>query len=641
MSSAAPGRSLALSAALLVAVLVAFSWWWMRASPTPAEANGPQAEAPRARSADAELEPGAPPIERAEVAPAKVAEPAPTAAPTAPQAAAVPLVHRVRGRVYSVDGAPVAGVAIGADTRPNEILATSASDGSFEVRLPDKNTRLSEASPEWATYCTGVFFTSNPERELLVIVAPSLGLAGHVVDEAGAPIAAASVACSIGMGTLTGFPLPIHTTEPVDFQSTADANGAFALHDVPAAPGLTIATNAAGYRQRVVELPQRSDAAMRIVLERERQGEQLVRGVVVHADGRPAAGARVAFTSATASTDDLGRFELSVERVEADREMPLVATLAGYQPALRPAFYAELERTHFRPEALRLELGPPALSIRGSVLDGAGQPLAGWKVALLDPTLLSRGRIPAESAERYCDESARGVTTDAAGRFALGGLAARAYRLKAYEPKSVLNLASEPIAAGSVDVVLQLPADAIVPRVRGRVVARDGTPIHNAAVAITYVTESVGFSSTSSNGGSTRTAQDGGFELERVPRRGIKLTVGSDETIPLSVDVDALDLDEELVLKPARRFHFRVEGAPRESGIGMSVLDAQEKELTLMIFQSNGWMSTSRHYLSDGASATLAVSEDAVWIQFYDREENGLGLRALALRAGEVTVVRY
>ncbi|TAJ24478.1 MAG: carboxypeptidase regulatory-like domain-containing protein [Planctomycetota bacterium] len=641
MSSAAPGRSLALGAALLVAVLGALGWWWLRASPAPAQASGPQTEAPRARADDAELEQPAPPVERAEVAPAAAPEPAPIAAAPAPAVADAPLVHRVHGRVYSVDGAPLAGVAIGADTRPQQVLATSAADGWFEVQLPDRNARLCDAAAEWATYCTGAFFTSNPDRELLVIVAPSLELAGYVVDDAGAPIAGANVACEIGMGTLTGFPLPIHTTEPVGFHSTSAANGAFELHDVPAAPGLAIATRAPGFEQSVTALPQRSDTALRIVLEREHASEQVVRGIVVHADGRPAAGARVTFANAEASADDLGQFELSVENATVDREVPLVAALAGYQAALRPNFYAELEQSRFQPAPLRLVLGPPALWIRGSALDAEGHPLVGWKVALIDATLITRGAIPIRSAERLCDESARGVTTDSAGRFAIGGLAARAYRLKAYEPKSVLNLASDPIEAGSVDVVLQLAADALVPRVSGLVVARDGTPIRNATVAITYVTESAGFASTSANGGSTRTASDGSFELQRVPRRGIALTVGSDETIPLSRNVDELDLDEQVVLTPARRFHLRVEGGPRENGIGIGVLDAREQELTLMIFQSNGWMSTSRNYLSDGASPTMAVSEDAAWIQFYDRTGEGQGLRALTLRPGDVTVVRY
>jgi hypothetical protein len=275
------------------------------------------------------------------------------------------------------------------------------------------------------------------------------------------------------------------------------------------------------------------------------------------------------------------------------------------------------------------------------VLDSEGNPLANWKVALVDATLLTRGAIPIRSAERLCDESARGVTTGPAGRFAIGGLMARTYTLKAYDPKSMLNLVSEPIEAGSLDVVLRLPADAVVARVRGHVVARDGTPIAGAHVSVSYVTETAGSSFVSSNGARTKTAGDGTFELASVPRRGITLNVGSDETIPLSRDVAELALDEPLVLTPTRRFHFRVEGGPSEGDIGIGVLDAREQELQLMIFQSNSWMSTSRTYLSGGASQTMAVSEDAAWIQFYDGQGNELGLRALALRPGGVTVVRY
>src|SRR5204862_411539 len=125
-------------------------------------------------------------------------------------------------------------------------------------------------------------------------------------------------------------------------------------------------------------------------------------------------------------------------------------------------------------EPVRLVLGPEPLSIAGRIVDAADQPKSGWIVALVDGTNFTEGLIPPESAEAAMGGGNASAETDDHGAFVLRGLLDREYRLQAFSSHEMLKIESGPIAAGTHDARLVVPADARVPRISGRVLARDG-----------------------------------------------------------------------------------------------------------------------------------------------------------------------
>lgn len=73
------------------------------------------------------------------------------------------------------------------------------------------------------------------------------------------------------------------------------------------------------------------------------------------------------------------------------------------------------------------------------------------------------------------------VRTDAAGRFAIPGLAARSYRLRVQEPTRLQAIEVGPYAAGTLDLRVALPADGCFAEVAGQVL--DGArPVPHARV---------------------------------------------------------------------------------------------------------------------------------------------------------------
>ena len=63
------------------------------------------------------------------------------------------------------------------------------------------------------------------------------------------------------------------------------------------------------------------------------------------------------------------------------------------------------------------------------------------------------------------------------GAFAIGGLVDRNYRLRFVNKNTLEIHVSEPIAAGTDDARIILPASALHDELRGRVVTRDGEPV--------------------------------------------------------------------------------------------------------------------------------------------------------------------
>src|SRR6185503_18388159 len=118
------------------------------------------------------------------------------------------------------------------------------------------------------------------------------------------------------------------------------------------------------------------------------------------------------------------------------------------------------------------------LEISGTLLERTGAAAENWRIALLDGTPAYRNEYRPFTVEELAFGVDTHVETGADGRFAFRGLSAgRTYRVRAWNQHTLEQLVSEPIAAGTEDVVLRVPLDPWRPLVDGVVVGLDGAPL--------------------------------------------------------------------------------------------------------------------------------------------------------------------
>src|SRR6185503_7957091 len=141
-----------------------------------------------------------------------------------------------------------------------------------------------------------------------------------------------------------------------------------------------------------------------------------------------------------------------------------------------------------------LVLSGEPLSIRGRVLEPDGSPVPNAIVRLGDATpfgmiyrkIGGEGIGVSTTAEALLrgGEAYTEVRTDKDGRFTLGGLLDREYRVIGFDSKTLRRAKTEPIRAGKNDVEVRLPDRSACVRVAGRVVGLDGTPIAGVSVGL-------------------------------------------------------------------------------------------------------------------------------------------------------------
>jgi hypothetical protein len=161
-------------------------------------------------------------------------------------------------------------------------------------------------------------------------------------------------------------------------------------------------------------------------------------GTVWRPDGEPAPEARVVLGLQHARCDREGRFELVLGDDPAGAD--LIAFQPGYEPALRPNFGSGLTREH--DGEVRLTLGPPTLSISGTIVDRGGAPLKNWTVELdeLDP-LASFGLR-------------EHVRSDGDGRFLLTDVVTGVHVVRAWKERPEAVYRSLPVESGATSVTI-------------------------------------------------------------------------------------------------------------------------------------------------------------------------------------------
>ena len=613
-----------------LALLLGTMWWSLAGSPPPS-ANGMDASvAPAVVEAAAPTDaaqPGeparAPGVQRVDATPEAAV---PRAAPTA----------TLRGRVFDSRGQPFADLPLQlcryepGDRPLGEVLAgaVTRSDalGTFELPAPADQNVVVVAGSGFVTLRTTPSFSSPDRAGLLVVVATAQAMRGFVHDEQGAPLA--GVRALAWSFLLPEFPRPLERT--VDPQgsrppaATTGVDGRFALPAVAVGPGLSLSFTRDGYQHQRVATLDVQGGFVDVTMHKTEAGAGAVVGTVTDAGGRPveAAQLRYGYGQKTTSAAD-GSFRFELEK----RPLRLLALHPGFRPIVRDRVGADT------PMPLRLQFTQPCLEIRGRVVDGKGAPLAGVPVNLADPERAggygSVERLSSSRPEQGLPEGAR-ARTDADGAFTITGLSERSYRVRVWDEHTAQSVQSEPVPAGSSDVVLVLSAAAFAAELRGRVVTRDGQGVAGAMVSSHLIVGSLdGFAMV--QGPRATTGADGRFALQQVPTRYLELCVLGEDFEYATAQVEDCLRQGEARLVVLRKCYVQVEG---RAGPWVRFLDGDGKALTVSVDSLGVSQSGNGWRLSEAKSPVMTVAETAVtmaWLQ----DDKELGRKSIDLQPGK------
>ena len=597
---------------------------------------------------------------------------------SSPAAARPPLpaagASKMRGRVIDCEQRPVPGVAIASQARSSrdsdsgEVVAHADAEGRFELERGVGAGELHVREEAWTTVLAAMPNQAGSDVEVLLVVAPRVTLAGVVVDEYGTPVEGARVDFRTPAELRARLSLVLDFSADVYWAVDTDAAGEFRLEDVPAIDDLPVRIHKEGFVTFEEQAsPRASREDLVVVLERPTSLTGVLEGRVVDPVGVPVEGAVVSLAIDTTRTDASGFFEFQLAAPESFNRMMrehmpvvadrLVALKRGYLPG-DVAMVRDGDERRW-PDPIVIVLGDEPLTLSGQVLDDGGEPRAGVRVWLVDPTFF--GGVVREGEHfpdlTHVESQLAGLGTgwnwsesDADGRFELEGLAPRDYTLAVMDPETLARKEFPGIAAGRRDVVLRLPGDLEFPKLAGRVVDGRGLPVVGAAIfpmcdAFQTRFQAEVISTYHAAAAATTTDGAGRFELARVPRDLAYLRIEADDTIPLEWGRDVEGGLTSLVNDPgaleitvARRCHFQVELAQPDEADELDVLDARGEVLVISEFHGNGRNDTERHPLRDGRSSTLAVGDSAAQLVLY---RDGVEVRRVPvhLAPGEPTLL--
>ena len=181
-------------------------------------------------------------------------------------------------------------------------------------------------------------------------------------------------------------------------------------------------------------------------------------------------------------------FVSAISRNWATVTVPAVALPGVFEPERGPG--GEL----LWPAEVVLQLGAPAGTLTGRVVDADGEPMSGVKVWLDDSTSFGRssdGLVAVETLLGGGEGFWNFVRTAADGTFELDGLLERDYRLQAVDSRTLVSVESGPVSAVDSPVELRLPTRDVHERVAGRVVTSSGAAIPGVSVGLFRITYEV------------------------------------------------------------------------------------------------------------------------------------------------------
>ena len=569
------------------------------------------------------------------------------------------------GRVLDADGNALAGVQVGfqpAEREP-DVIVLSGADGGFE--LPDVHRRVQSRDARFATVLGSWI---DPERvaadeEHVIVVAPSVRLGGTVRNRQGELLANVSVRMDVPLSFRGRFREALAHSWQRGSVGT-DEEGRFLLAGWPGLACATIVAESGHTRGEGVAAPTADALDLELVLdlaEPSAQGPDALHvvGEVRHADGSLAPGAFVALGGVSTHADATALFELHVPppstrggmtlsdgsgrvlgRVGGEPEPPreLVAVLPG-EIAARLGPERDADGHELWPTFATLWLGGAARSISGQVIGTDGLPLVGAIVWSDDLSMVDERRegfltlehLMAGKTEEPQDRwlCARSM---ADGSFELTALLERDYVLAVMDPATLQIVRSGPIAAGSTDVQLVLPASGVFERLAGRVLDSHGAPC--AGVSLELLRQTFGLPG-GFVGREYRSAgltdEEGRFELVRVARAGVELRFSDRSFFPVHLQLESITDPRDVRVEALRLgpVQISVTGAAPE-GASIELRDAANQSVLFRIIGGSHNTTLRSLVLSDalrfanGRTPVLSVPDTARAAVLLDAQKNEL-----------------
>ncbi|MEQ8767672.1 MAG: sigma-70 family RNA polymerase sigma factor [Planctomycetota bacterium] len=364
------------------------------------------------------------------------------------------------GIVRRTDGSPVAAAEVlahsGSGSGRSGYRRTQADEsGRFRIEgLPPGQTPVFAWADALAPGVVRPELTEGDSKEVEIRCQPERRITGRVVDEAGRPVAGASVTTDIDRvpADIVGAPRAIGRT---------DADGHYAIEGIGLEPGQSLALSARTRLGRLrgsvdVTLEEASLTKAPDVVVRETVHARIR---VLDPGGSPVFGAFVIPLSNGTDygwTDRDGEAMYRIEWTEDEPQPVRVSVVAnGYAVAESPVFYASKEE----PPLIEVTL-QPEYRIRGWVLGPDGTPAPHATIYVEETRhpehLLFQGRDTRGSFENlHADPQSPTAVSGADGCFELRHLLPGTYRLRAHGLHDERGRA-EDVLAGSEDVTITL-----------------------------------------------------------------------------------------------------------------------------------------------------------------------------------------
>ncbi len=557
--------------------------------------------------------------------------------------------------------------------------AESGADGRFTLDAHGRDGELVVAEEQWTTVLSSLCRAGNAKAEHIVVAAQHLEHAGRVVDPAGKPLAGARLELRIPKSLRLAFPQILDASAEIAWIEESGPDGSFRFPDAPRVEGATLEVSQTGYRRLVEAAPLASDPALELVLQPIDAQPGMVYGEVLDQKGAPVAEARITIGHRGLTlSDEHGQFHVELPKDGVRDEW--IALKPGFQPAIEPASAAVKAGQVDPGELVVLRLGPPPLTLAGRVVDETGKPQEGWRVFLADPTFFGAAdEIPAHvegllsgAAERRELEKRLGsapegtdpgallrnlstvfwtfTITDAGGNFTLEGLSERNYRVAVLDPKSLLRFESGPFPAGTRDALLRVPGASFVEDVHGRVLSMGGKPVPGVTITpgvdvLRVQIDAHSMSSFEFPAEPVVTDAEGRFRFARLPREQATLNLRGEDIVPAEFGGEAGigkavgDPRNEVVIRVELSFHVQVDFEPG-SADQLLALDADEKQLSVNLFEGTNSMSTSELQLEGGRSKIFVLGEKAATLVLH-KDGKEVRRAPLTLAAGQLNRVQF